>query len=198
MTVRHFVVGLGKTAAGLAMWSAVCFAQQQDLVVPGSSKPKEIQGRGNLPASRSDAETATEVMQRFTEADLKRVSPAVRDDLRKAIVDWQMSRDQKALDQLMRRASAAAAEVGYKSMTEIKSQDEKGKSTTGAVVKYQLTWDREQKKEPRTGKSPTTDKEELAVGSYYIWLERSAKKTSDEHARFDLVKKQESITIVEK
>ena len=72
-----------------------------------------------------------------------------------------------------------------------------GRENPGAIVKYQLEVERQENRPPNTIKGPTTWRQSLIIGNYYIWSVRNNKITSDKNSKFPIVGEKEEIKITE-
>lgn len=105
---------------------------------------------------------------------------------------WRASPTEENLTELSEKITAVATEQGVKANVTWKSTP-----TTGALIFYQTKRARERGDKPESIANPTETPQEIVIGRYYVWAERSGSVTSDKDRLIPIGEKTTSVTVVE-
>jgi hypothetical protein len=122
----------------------------------------------------------------------EKASPQTIEPIKEKTVQWVNTKSEKdwvALTESIHYTAAISRSCSSVTVTTPKAP--------GATVKYQTIGERDRRQPPITANGLTSLHQELPIGIYFIWSERSGKTTSDKEARFVIVKKSETVVLPE-
>jgi membrane protein involved in colicin uptake len=152
-----------------------------------TSAVAETTARGQLEAERAKRAQVEQVTK--VRAQRRAQQSTVLETLKER---WRANPTEDNLTDLSEKITAVATEQGVKANVKWKSTP-----TSGATIFYQTKRARERGDKPESIANPTETPQEIVIGRYYVWAERSGRATSDKERLIPIGEKTTNVTVVE-
>lgn len=151
---------------------------------------------GELRSALSNARRAREIAEQGNkEHALQRERH--KSELEILRVGWEANPSEERRLELFKKITVVSTERDIKASVSIETVNASGDKTDGALISFQTEWDRKHEAQPATTKRPTSCKESIGLGWYFMWAERSGRVTSNRNRLVKIEDASVSVTIVE-